>query len=135
MQSIHVMKKSTLSLISILIIVFAACTHSPKIHEPDSTLTASNNGTRAKIVTTSQLTTPQDTQALHAQHIEEGKKYLRNNWMNVIHVKKGAFKTGKNNTGIFKLTIDVENSTAYAIDSMKFLVPFYAKGECIKIGR
>jgi len=125
------MKKINQVLISLFIIVFAGCTQPQKTHEINKAVAEQDNET-PKIVAASQLTLSQDTQALRAQRIEEGKKYLRNNWTSMIHVKKGAYKTGKNNTGIYKLTIEVENTTMYPIDSMKILVPFFAKGDCIK---
>src|SRR5690242_15347007 len=113
----------TLSLLLLFsLIILAACRSSSITSD---TKTQAADAALQMINTSSQLP---DSGRLHAQQIEEGKKYLRNNWMNLIHVKNGDYKSGKNKTGIYQLTIEVENTTAYLIDSMKFLVPFYAKG-------
>ena len=132
MQPIIIMKKINLILVFSFIITLGGCIQLSKTAEEKTMAVEKQNDPEAKITASSQLTMPQDTQALHKQRIEEGKKYLRNNWTSVIHVKKGAYKTGMNNTGISKLTVEVENTTMYAIDSIKILVPYYAHGECIK---
>ena len=126
------MKKSNIILLLVLFIGIVCHGCSLKNNSDKNPVVTHSADNTVQIISASQLRTPQDTQQLPMQRIEEGKKYLRNNWMNLIHVKKGSYKTGKNNTGISKLTIEAENTTAYAIDSIKVLVTFFAKGDCIK---
>ncbi len=69
---------------------------------------------------------PADTAARH-------ETFLRNNWMNLIHIKKSrSYKTGRGHIGIFGLKAEVENTLDYKIDSVKILVPYYSRGECIQ---
>ena len=65
--------------------------------------------------------------------LEAERKNLRNNWMNLIQIKKGSYKTGKENTGIFKLTAEVKNKLDYSVDSLVIFVSYFKGSDCLQV--